>query len=33
MLGVKPIGGLRIALEQPERADALFLDRVALEID
>ena len=28
MLGVKPIGGLRIALEQPERADALFLDRV-----
>ena len=28
MLGVKPSGGLRIALEQPERADALFLDRV-----
>ena len=24
MLGVKPVGGLRIALEQPERADALF---------
>jgi pilus assembly protein CpaE len=33
MLGVKPIGGLRIALEQPERADALFLDRVTLEIN
>jgi pilus assembly protein CpaE len=32
MLGVKPIGGLRIALEQPERADALFLDRVGVEI-
>jgi pilus assembly protein CpaE len=33
MLGLKPIGGLRIALEQPERADALFLDRVSLEIN
>ena len=33
MLGVKPEGGLRIALEQPERADALFLDRVAVEVD
>jgi pilus assembly protein CpaE len=33
MLGMKPIGGLRIALEQPERADALFLDRVSLEIN
>jgi pilus assembly protein CpaE len=33
MLGVKPVGGLRIALEQPERADALFLDRVSLEIN
>jgi pilus assembly protein CpaE len=33
MLGVKPVGGLRIALEQPERADALFLDRVTLEIN
>jgi pilus assembly protein CpaE len=32
MLGVKPVSGLRIALEQPERADALFLDRVCLEI-
>ena len=33
MLGVKPAGGLRIALEQPERADALFLDRVSVEIN
>jgi pilus assembly protein CpaE len=33
MLGVKPVGGLRIALEQPGRADALFLDRVAVEIN
>ena len=33
MLGVKSIGGLRIALEQPERADALFLDRVAVKIN
>jgi pilus assembly protein CpaE len=33
MLGVKPAGGLRIALEQPERADALFLDRVGVEIN
>lgn len=33
MLGVKPEGGLRIALEQPERADALFLDRVAVEVN
>jgi pilus assembly protein CpaE len=33
MLGVKPISGLRVALEQPERADALFLDRVCLEIN
>jgi pilus assembly protein CpaE len=33
MLGMKPIGGLRIALEQPERADALFLDRVSVEIN
>jgi pilus assembly protein CpaE len=33
MLGVKPVSGLRIALEQPERADALFLDRVAVEIN
>jgi pilus assembly protein CpaE len=33
MLGVIALGGLRIALEQPERADALFLDRVCLEIN
>ena len=33
MLGVKPLGGLRTALEQPERADALFLDRVSVEIN
>jgi pilus assembly protein CpaE len=33
MLGVKPGGGLRIALEQPERADALFLDRVCVEVN
>src|SRR5262249_37790776 len=33
MLGVKPEGGLRIALEQPERADALFLDRVTVEVN
>lgn len=33
MLGVKPAGGLRLALEQPERADALFLDRVSVPIN
>ena len=33
MLGVKAVGGLRIALEQPERADALFLDRVSVEVN
>jgi pilus assembly protein CpaE len=33
MFGVKPVNGLRIALEQPERADALFLDRVSVEIN
>jgi pilus assembly protein CpaE len=33
MLGVKPAGGLRLALEQPERADALFLDRVTVAIN
>lgn len=32
MLGVKPTGGLRVALEEPERADALFLDRMAIDI-
>ena len=33
MLDARPPGGLRIALEQPERADALFLDRVSVEIN
>jgi pilus assembly protein CpaE len=33
MLGLKPEKGLRIALEQPERADALFLDRAAVEVN
>ncbi len=33
MLGVKPVNGLRLALEQPDRADALFLDRVSVEVD
>ena len=28
MLGVRPGTGLRVALEQPDRVDALFLDRV-----
>ncbi len=32
MLGVQPGAGLRVALEQPERADALFLDRVAIPV-
>jgi pilus assembly protein CpaE len=33
MLGVTPVGGLRTALESPDRADALFLDRVCVEIN
>jgi pilus assembly protein CpaE len=33
MLGVRPTSGFRIALEEPERADPLFLDRVAIPID
>ena len=33
MLGVKPAGGLRIALEQPERGTPFFLDRVCVEIN
>jgi len=33
MLGVHPGPGLRIALENPMRADTLFLERVAIEID
>jgi pilus assembly protein CpaE len=32
MLGAKPGPGLRLALEDPERADALFLDRTAIPI-
>jgi pilus assembly protein CpaE len=33
MLGVRPGPGLRIALENPTRADTLFLERVAIEIN
>lgn len=33
MLGVRPGTGLRVALEQPDRVDALFLDRVGIPID
>jgi pilus assembly protein CpaE len=32
MLGVRPGPGLRIALEDPLRADALFLERTAIEV-
>jgi len=32
MLGGKPGSGLRVALEEPERADALLLDRVAIPV-
>ncbi len=32
MLGVRPGAGLRVALEEPERVDALFLDRSGLPI-
>ncbi|HEY8612778.1 MAG TPA: hypothetical protein VIL69_16015, partial [Roseomonas sp.] len=32
MLGAKPGSGLRIALEDPDRADSLFLDRVAIPV-
>jgi pilus assembly protein CpaE len=32
MLGVRPGAGLRIALEDPGRADALFLDRTAIAV-
>jgi pilus assembly protein CpaE len=31
-LGVKPGSGLRIALEQPDRVDALFLERAAIPV-
>jgi pilus assembly protein CpaE len=33
MLGVRPGPGLRIALENPERADELFLERAAIEVN
>ena len=33
MLGVRPGPGLRIALENPARADTLFLERAAIEIN
>jgi pilus assembly protein CpaE len=33
LLGVQPGQGLRIALEDPTRADALFLDRAAIEVN
>lgn len=32
-LGLRPGPGLRIALEDPERADALFLDRVSIVVN
>lgn len=33
MLGVRPGTGLRVALEEPERVDSLFLDRTAIPIE
>src|SRR6201987_437572 len=33
MLGVRPGAGLRIALENPTRADTLFLERAAIEVN
>ncbi len=33
MLGARPSAGLKVALEEPDRVDALFLDRVATPID
>src|SRR6201987_4784929 len=33
MLGVRPGAGLRIALENPMRADTLFLERAAIDIN
>lgn len=33
MLGVRPGPGLRIALEDPMRADSLFLERAAIEVN
>jgi pilus assembly protein CpaE len=31
-LGIKPGSGLRVALEEPDRVDALFLDRAAIPV-
>lgn len=33
MLGVQPSTGLRVALEDPERVDSLFLDRVVIPVE
>jgi pilus assembly protein CpaE len=33
MLGARPSAGLRVALEEPGRVDALFLDRVATTVE
>lgn len=33
MLGARPGSGLRAALEEPDRVDALFLDRVGIPVD
>ena len=33
MLGARPGPGLRIALEEPDRVDSLFLDRAAIEVE
>src|SRR5207249_10685109 len=33
MLGVRPGPGLRVALENPTRADTLFLERAAIEVN
>jgi len=33
MLGARPSAGLKVALEEPDRVDALFLDRVATPVD
>jgi pilus assembly protein CpaE len=32
MLGVKPSAGLRVALEEPDRVDTLFLERTAVNV-
>lgn len=33
LLGLRPGAGLRVVLEQPERVDALFLERVAIPVE